>query len=111
MIDKKDLIRLNKLFDDGVLVNESSLDFALSSIKKTKNWLEQLSYIVRALIVDHPFRDGNKRTAGAVIIAYFNLNNLEFDEEKIVKLVIELAKKSIIDIRKIRRKIKNVIFL
>jgi prophage maintenance system killer protein len=108
MFNEKDVIRLNKLFHEGIIRNKSSLSFALSSIKN-KGSLEQLSYLVRAIIVDHVFEDGNKRTAAVLITAYFTEFEIGFDKEKVTKLVLNIASKNITDINKIKRMIKNVI--
>ncbi|MFC1697991.1 hypothetical protein ACFL1H_06635, partial [Nanoarchaeota archaeon] len=64
MINKKDIIRINQeIGETGELSNESSLDFALHMIKHKKSWLYELSYLIRSILVDHVFKDGNKRTA------------------------------------------------
>ena len=36
MITKEDIIELNKQFDNGKVINNSSLEFALSSSKNTR---------------------------------------------------------------------------
>lgn len=108
MFNKKDIIRLNQEIGlSGKLQNESSLDFALSIVKEKKSWLYELSYLVRGIIVDHVFEDGNKRTSLALIITYFDLKGLEYDREKVVKSVYQISKNSITDINKIMRIIKN----
>lgn len=109
MITKKDIIEINREFDKGILVNESSLNFALSSIKSTKDWIKQLAYIIRAILIDHVFEEGNKRTAAALIMVFVEENKLIYDPEKVNQMVIEILKKNINDIDKIRRMIKNVI--
>ena len=108
MFNEKDVINLNKLFSSGVVRNKGSLSFALSSIKN-KGSIEQLSYLVRAVITDHVFEDGNKRTAAVLIIAYFTEFEIGFDKERIAKTMLEIAFKNITNIVKIRRMIKNVI--
>ena len=71
-LSKKDLIAISQeVGSNGKFHNESSLDFALSIAKQKKSWLYELCYIVRTLLVDHCFEDGNKRTAIIVIITYF----------------------------------------
>lgn len=108
-INKKDIISLNLCIGEkGTLRSESSLEFALSSIVN-KPWLFQAAYLARCLLVDHPFEDGNKRTALAVILIYFDYYETEYDKEKILKMVHTIAKKNIIDINKIMRMIKNAI--
>ncbi len=106
-INKKDIIGLNQeIGEKGNLRNESSLDFSMSAIKN-KPWLFELSYLVRCLLVDHCFEDGNKRTSLALMLIYFDHYEIEYDKERIVRAIHEIAKKNIIDINKILRMIKN----
>jgi len=110
LINKKDIIRINQeVGHNGLFSNESSLDFSLSIIKQKKDWLHELSCIVRSLLVDHSFQDGNKRTAAAVIITYFERKNLDYDKDRLIKIILQISKKNINDINKIMRLIKNVI--
>ena len=66
-----------------------------------------MSYIVRSLLVDHCFEDGNKRTGIIVIMTYFENNSLDYDKDKLIKIVWNIAKKNISDINKLMRMIKN----
>lgn len=109
MLTRNDLIEINKLFDKGRVVNNGSLDFALSSSQRTKDWVTQLSYIIRAIVVDHVFEEGNKRTAAAVFISYCEAHKKAYDIYKIDKIIRDLIKKGITDITNIRRMIKNAI--
>ncbi len=109
-LNKKDLIGINQeIGSNGKLHNEDSIDFAFSIVKQNKSWLYELSYIIRSLLVDHCFEDGNKRTAIIIIITYFESNNLEYDKDKLIKIVWSIAKKNTSDINKIMRLIKNAI--
>ena len=109
MISEKSLIELNKNFDKGIIVNNSSLDFALSSIQNTKDWIKQLSYLVRALLIDHVFQEGNKRTTAALILSFFEAHKVGYDSYKIDKIIIEIISKNINSIEQIRRKLKDAI--
>lgn len=109
-LNKKDLIGINQeIGGNGRFHNEDSIDFALSIVKQNKSWLYELSYIVRSLLVDHCFEDGNKRTAIIVVIAYFENNNLSCDKDKLIKIIWNIAKKNISDINKLMRMIKNAL--
>ncbi len=109
-LTKKDLIGINQeIGSNGKFRNESSIDFALSIAKQKKSWLYELSYIVRSLLVDHGFEDGNKRTAIISIITYFENNNLGYDKDKLIKTVWNISKKNTSDINKLMRLIKNAI--
>ena len=110
LINKKDIIGINKEIGcNGQFSNESSLEFALSIVKQKKSWLFELSYIVRSLLVDHVFQDGNKRTTSAIIIFYFEQKNFNYNKEKIINVILSISRKNINDINKIMRLIKNVI--
>ncbi len=107
MLSKFDVVEINKLFDKGKIVNEGSLDFAISSTKKSKDWITQLAYFLRAIIVDHVFEEGNKRTAAALFIVYCEANKKAYDIYKIDIIIRDLIQKNISDLIKIRRMIKN----
>ena len=47
-ITEKDVIGINQKFDEGVIVNRGSLDFALNSIRKSQDSQEQIAYLLRA---------------------------------------------------------------
>ncbi|MDD3175312.1 MAG: Fic family protein [Candidatus Nanoarchaeia archaeon] len=104
----KDLIRINQeIGETGNLRDTSSISFALDILKSKKSWLYELSYLVRSLIVDHPFYDGNKRTAYILCTLYFENNHLEYDDFELIKSLKKIASKNIIDINKIERLLKK----
>ncbi|MBI2146321.1 Fic family protein [Candidatus Woesearchaeota archaeon] len=109
MLTKKDIITLNLEFHQGNIRNQNSLDFALDQASKTRDWLKATAYLTRSIIVDHVFEDGNKRTAAAVIAAMVHMHDFDFNQEGIDKIVIDLAKKSPQDIRKIARLLKHAL--
>lgn len=112
MLTQKDLIRINQeIGEAGHLRNEASVHFALSMVRHRKSWLYEVAYLMRCLLVDHAFQDGNKRTALAVAIVYLEERNLPWDKEKLVQSIYEIAKKNYVSIDKIMRTIKNAIIL
>lgn len=102
-----DIVNMNKQFDTGALVNSSSLEFALSAIKRKGSWLEQLAFLVRALLVDHPFKDGNKRTATALVLAYFDENNVQFDKDRTIRTIINISAETPTSTRLIEKELKR----
>ena len=110
MLSIQDIIDLNKEFDKGKIVNKGSLEFALSSIKNTKDWITQLAYLVRSISLDHVFEEGNKRTAAALIIGYAEVHKKGYDPTKVDKIVTTVIQKQIQDIKTIRRMIKHAIW-
>ena len=112
MLSSKDLIRINQeIGEEGIVQNHASVDFALSMMKNRQSWLKELAYLLRSLLVDHAFRDGNKRTALAVTIVYLEDKNIAWDKERLVKAMHEIAKKNYKSIHKIIRVIKNAFIL
>jgi hypothetical protein len=109
-LDKKDIISLNKeIGETGMMSNESSLDFALATNKIKNNWLLELSYLTRSLLVDHVFRDGNKRTCFLVVSYYFDYYKKLYGKDVLLFTVRKIARKNIQSTLKIMRLLHNVI--
>jgi len=108
LINKKDLIRINQeIGEQGNFANEASLDFALSMLKERKSWLYTLSYLVRCILIDHVFRDGNKRTAFTLICTVLDEQDMAFDGPKMYLGVMTITKKNMTNPLQIMRVIKN----
>ena len=109
IISIDDIIRINKGFG-GHLKSKSSLEFALDK-QDNKNLGEykKLAYLIRAILVDHPFSDGNKKTAMIVVYSFAQQNKKEVDEELIKHHILSIASKNIINIRNIEWRLKNAI--
>ena len=110
MLTVESVVLLNKELSNGNLVNRSSLEFALSSANKTKDWITQLAYIIRAIALDHVFEEGNKRTSVAVMIAYIKAHKKGYDIDKLDRIIVRIITRKINDIAKIRRLIKDAIW-
>ena len=109
ILNKKDIFTLNKEFDIGNFNNESSLDFSLSYAKKTENWHKALAYLVRAILIDHVFEEGNKRTAALLIKTYAEYEGYKTYNDKVVNLIKKIILKNITSIRKIEELIKDAV--
>ncbi len=109
MLTEKDIIEINKRFDKGIVINQSSLSFAIKAVDSTKDWVTQATYLIRAIALDHIFEEGNKRTALAVLLAYFEANKKAYDIYRVEKVIIDIILKNITSIEKIRSMIKNAI--
>lgn len=108
-ISKEDLLRINKGFG-GNLRSNSSIDFAFETIKNTKlGKYKKLAYLLRAIIVDHPFSDGNKRTATFFAINFAEETNKQVDRELLLHQALSIAKNNITDIRSIEWRLKTCI--
>ena len=109
MITEHDLVEINKHFSNGKIINKSSLQFALSYSKDTKDWIKHLAYLVRSILIDHIFEEGNKRTASALIMSVLEVHKLAYNPQKIDLMIIEILKKNINNITTLRRMIKDAI--
>ena len=109
MLSKKDIVLLNREFEGGTVVNEGSLDYAVAMTKRSKNWIKSAAILVRAILIDHVFADGNKRTTAAIIMTYIQMNGFQFEPRKVDEIVVRLLKENTTDVRKIERFIKHAI--
>ena len=108
-ISKEDLIRINQGFD-GNIRNDSSLDYALDIQKNNKlGEYKKLAYLLRAILVDHPFSDGNKRTAMYICLKFAEENVKQVDRDLLLYQIVSIAKNNLTEIRNIEWRIKNCI--
>ena len=107
MLSKKDVIDLNMQFSTGQIVNGGSLEFAVKTNARSKNWLRSAAILTRSILIDHVFEDGNKRTAAAAIMLLMDLNKIRFNPEKIPKIVVKILKNNITNVTEIERCIKD----
>ncbi len=109
ILSRKDITAFNMEFEDGTIINESSLDFALSYARKTENWTKALAWLTRAILIDHVFKEGNKRTAALLIKSYVDYEGHDTYNDKIVKLIKTIILKKITGIKRIEDMIKDAI--
>ena len=109
VLSKKDIVSINREFHAGKVVNDSSLDFALDLTQKSRNWLKTAAVLTRAILIDHAFEDGNKRTAAAVILALADMNGVCCNPDRVNAAIVRMLLRNITDIRAIERLIKNAI--
>ena len=108
-IGKEDLLRINQGFG-GNLRNESSIDFAMDVQQNKKlGYYKKLAYLLRAILVDHPFSDGNKRTATFLVLNFAEQNNKQVDREMLTQQIISIAKQNIINIRNIEQRLRSCV--
>jgi prophage maintenance system killer protein len=108
-ISKQDLLRINQGFG-GNLFNDSSLNYAIEMQDSLKTGeYKKLAYLLRAIIVDHPFSDGNKRTAMFLCFAFAEENRKQIDRELLIHQLISIAKQNITSLRNIEWRLKNAI--
>jgi prophage maintenance system killer protein len=107
MLSKKDIIEINKAFHTGKVANMGSLDFALSQVYRSRNWLRTAAILSRAILVDHVFEDGNKRTTVGIVATLMEMHCVSFSQEGLDRAVVKIAKKNMINIQRIERVITN----
>jgi prophage maintenance system killer protein len=109
VLTKKDIIALNQKFDKGLFHNEPSLDFALDFAQSNNDWTRALAFVVRAILIDHVFEEGNKRTTALLIEAYIEFENHQVYPDRVVKLIKRIILRNTISIKKIEEMIKDAI--
>lgn len=108
MLTKRDILDIGNLFGCDKMINENSLDFALSTSRYSKDWMRQLAYVIRAILVDHVFHDGNKRVSSALIMAVLENKRTAYDPYAVDRIVTLIIKKNLTNIESIRGLIKDV---
>ncbi len=107
MLTRKNLIIINKQFSGGRIINESSLDFILAQTHRSPHWFKTMCLLTRSILVDHIFEDGNKRTAVAVIMAYFDMHSYAYNPDRIASTVLKITRSNIQNINTIGRIINH----
>jgi len=108
-LTKKDIMAINQQFGECYFENESSLDYALDYLKQNIAWTKQLAYLIRAVLVDHVFGDGNKRTSCFILLFYINANGYDIEDKKALSMVKRIVLKNTTSINKIRMMIEDAI--
>src|SRR3989339_1649439 len=108
-ISKENLLRINQGFG-GNIRSGSSIDYAIDMQKEKRiGEYKKLAYLLRAVLVDHPFSDGNKRTAMFVAFSFAEQMRKIVDEELLKHHILSIASKNLTEIRAIEERMKNAI--
>ena len=108
-ISKENLLRINQGFGGGLRSN-SSLDYAIDIQNNKKLGVyKKLAYLIRAVLVDHPFTDANKRTAFFIAMAFADESRKEVDKDILTHQIVSIAKQNITDIRNIEQRLRSCI--
>lgn len=109
-ITKEEVIEINRRLG-GSLGSDSSIDYALSA-GKGRGLYWRIALLWRAVLVDHPFTDVNKRTALNAAFLMLERNNIKLSreaKERITKNVLEVAGKNITSVKNIERRIRYAV--
>ena len=103
----KKLTEINKQFSEGKIIN-NSIYWVEDRINNYKMpFLTQISYVLRALLCNHIYLDGNKRTSLYITLKWLRELKLDIDEDKLFDVITKIAKNNINEIRKIKRMLKK----
>jgi death-on-curing family protein len=80
--------------ESGVIVDDNKITGVLSSLDYYDNKEEKISCLIRSIIKNHGFTNGNKRTAAAFYVLMCRHMNYEppFTNQEFVDLFVEIAK-------------------
>lgn len=76
------------------ILNEGSLDFLIFLLEKDNDKFKKAALVLHRIITNHPFMDGNKRTAFEVadFLLRYEAVYIDARDEEIIKILIEIAK-------------------
>lgn len=107
IINKEHIRLINRKYG-GSLRNDAQIETALY-IGKGKNVFRKIAYLWKAILVGHPFSDGNKRTALMVALTIMEKCHLKPDEKEKENMIIEItkiAKENIENVNRIERLVR-----
>ncbi len=110
MLTKEDIKRINERYE-GTLRGDAEIETALY-VGKGKSIFRKIAYLWRAVLVGHPFTDGNKRTALAIGEVLFELDGFHLSEEskrKMVNAIIKMSREDTTKINRIERLVRYVV--
>jgi prophage maintenance system killer protein len=113
MITIASLKTMNKeIGEEGRLENASALEFAVDQANRLRAdaFYKQLAYVARALLVDHAFVEGNKRTFTYFAAQLLKENKIELDTIRMWKLmdcIYKITTRRITNLEKIRLMLIN----
>lgn len=110
MVTEEEITEINKKLG-GQPINAGSLEYAIQT-GKDKTIYHQIALLLRAILVDHPFTDGNKRTAVFTTYLILERNRIPMDMEKrtrINKTLLKITKEANDSIVNIERRIRYAV--
>jgi death-on-curing family protein len=105
-ITREQIIRTNAVYGGSKRFSDN-LEYSVDKANNEKNFYRKLAYIVRSLTSEHPFTDGNKRTAITIVLTEFEEEGISVNEKMLVKTIVNLAKTNEGNINKIERKLRR----
>ncbi len=95
-------------------MNERTLEGVVDKVlhgepfQESSFW-DRASILIRDLILEHPFTDGNKRVAFVVLTVFLNKNGFEWSasDEDLIKFTLDIASGQISELKSINIWIKS----
>ena len=107
MLTKEQIRKINEMCG-GNLRTDAEIETALF-MGKGRSAYRKIAALWRAIVVGHPFTDGNKRTALTVAFTMLEKCGIELNEERkenMVSEVTKIARENITDVKRIERLIR-----
>ena len=107
ILTKEQIRSINERYG-GDLRTDAEIETALT-MGKGKSIYRKIASLWRAILVGHPFTDGNKRTALTVALVMFEKCGIEIPgerKENMTSEIIRIAKENIGDIERIERSVR-----
>jgi len=109
-VSKEEIIAINKELG-GHLTAVGSIEFAIhAGVGKSLYW--RIALLWRAVLVDHPFTDINKRTAFNTTTLLLERNGVKPSDEikeRIVKELLKISREGTTSIKKIERRVRYAV--
>ncbi len=102
-LEKDEIVKIHneiieKFGGTGGLLNEGLLDIVLEQVKLSEDIVQKSIILLFGIIQNHPFIDGNKRTALESFYTFLNYNSIKFEIKDINKtedIILKIAKNEI----------------
>ena len=94
VITVHDVVEANGQTESGVL-NVGDVEYAIEFVREgqfgsgPESLHEKAFHLLRLLVANHPFVDGNKRTALATTVLFYEMNGIEFRYDREVKDILK----------------------
>jgi death-on-curing family protein len=107
IVTREQIRSINKRYG-GDLRSDAEIETSLT-MGKGRSLYRKIAYLWRAILVGHPFTDGNKRTALMVAVIMLEKSSIELEDrlkENMTSEIIRIAKDNITDIQRIERLVR-----
>lgn len=85
------LIRYNKLVEEsGIVISRQNLESVFSAYEYYDSNVDKVSSILRGIVKNHAFVDGNKRVGAMFLLRALN-DRYNFDDDEISNLILDIA--------------------